>query len=88
MITAFVNSEWYQQHVRAGHTETIQHHMVVWSVDTLPQLFEVITFAHFQIFLIKSICPSFPCIHLYILNMFSSSQIGDRETELWIQHVA
>ena len=50
----FVNSEWYQQHVRAGHTETIQHHMVVWSVDTLPQMFEVITFAHFQTFATQS----------------------------------
>ena len=41
---AFVNSEWYQQYARAGpQLLTIQHHMVMWSVDTLPQLFEVVT---------------------------------------------
>ena len=42
---AFVNSEWYQQYARAGSAlVATQHHMVMWSVDTLPQLFEVKTF--------------------------------------------
>ena len=42
---SFCYSEWYQLRNRASpQLETIQHHMVMWSVDTLPQLFEVITF--------------------------------------------
>ena len=45
-MTAFVNSEWYQQYARAGSSlVATQRHMVMWSVDTLPQLFEVTTFA-------------------------------------------
>ena len=40
-------SEWYQQYARAGQILSTQPHMVMWSVDTLPQLFEVIIFADF-----------------------------------------
>ena len=40
-------SEWYQQYARAGQILSPQPHMVMWSVDTLPQLFEVIIFADF-----------------------------------------
>ena len=42
-----VSSEWYQQYARAGQILSTQPHMVMWSVDTLPQLFEVIIFADF-----------------------------------------
>ena len=37
-----IRSEWYQKYSRAGPAlVTVQSHMVMWSVDTLPQLFEV-----------------------------------------------
>ena len=49
LINAFLNSDWYQQKNRAGpQYNAIQHHMVTWSVDTLPQLFEVTTFTHLR----------------------------------------
>ena len=41
-ITNSIHSEWYQKYSRAGPAlVTVQSHMVMWSVDTLPQLFEV-----------------------------------------------
>ena len=41
-MTSLIHSDWYQQYGRAGPSlVTVQSHMVMWSVDTLPQLFEV-----------------------------------------------
>jgi len=38
---AYFPNEWYQQYARAGSKlVATQRHMVMWSVDTLPQLFE------------------------------------------------
>ena len=42
-MTSLIHSDWYQQYGRAGPSlVTVQSHMVMWSVDTLPQLFEVL----------------------------------------------
>lgn len=38
---AYFPNEWYQKYARAGQILSTQPHMVMWSVDTLPQLFEV-----------------------------------------------
>ena len=49
----WTHSEWYQQYARAGSKlVATQRHMVMWSVDTLPQLFEVITENLFCLFLV------------------------------------
>ena len=49
IITAFTHSEWYQQYARpGGKLLATQPHMVMWSVDTLPPLFEVITLSLFS----------------------------------------
>jgi len=38
---AYFPNEWYQQYARpGGKLVATQHHMVMWSVDTLPPLFE------------------------------------------------